>query len=302
MGSTRKVVAALVVGALLSFASIGVVAAQSEYAEPSQVLASGTADAVAETAQPVQDATVPELLARLGELEPQLPDEVLPVSVSLVDDEPWGTVEGDAGSLRAVLDTLEPELRRLFIDADEADGPAADAVSLIARGWLDIWQGAISLSRWESHDLAFPIGTFDADGVATGADEIRGQAEAGFALILDGRARHLDGYVALRELGEADAAVQALLDARAADAETFDAQVRPLVTRLLSRASPTVIAVVDRFETTAPGIEPRAGALTLVCLDRDALGAARGTATAEVIPEVAARTPDRIDCPDVATD
>lgn len=302
MGSSRKVVAALVVGALLSLASIGVVAAQTEYAEPAQVQASVADDADGERAQTVQDATSPQLLARLGELEPQLPDEVLPVSVSFVDDEPWGTVEGDAGSLRAVLDTLEPELRRLFVDADEADGPVGDAVALVARGWLDVWQGAISLSRWESHDLAFPIGTFDQDGVATGADEVRGQAEAGFSLILDGRVRHLEGYVALRELGEADPAVQALLDGRAADAETFDSEVRPLVTRLLSRVSPTVIAVVDRFDTTAPGIEPRAGALTLVCLDRDALAEARGTATDEVIPGVAARTPDRIDCPDVAGD
>lgn len=301
MGSTRKVVAALVVGALLSLASIGVVAAQTEHVEPPQVMAA-TADDDGVTAQPVQDVASPELLARLGELEPQLPDEVLPVSVTFVDDEAWGTVEGDAGSLRAVLDTLEPELRRLFVDADEAGGPVGDAVSLVARGWLDVWQGAISLSRWETHDLAFPIGTFNADGVATGADEIRGQAEAGFALILDGRERHLEGYVALSELGEADPPVQALFDARAVEAETFDTQVRPLVTRLLSRLSPTVIAVVDRFDTPSPGIEPRAGALTLVCLDRDALSEATGTATPEVIPEVAARTPDRIDCPDVAGD
>lgn len=297
MGSPRKVVVALVVGALLSLASIGVVAAQTEQAATSPPSTQNEPDAVAE---PTADED--ELLARLGELEAELPQQILPVSVTFTEGEAWGRIEGDAGGLRAVLDTLEPELRRLFIDADEADGPVADAVAEVARGWLDVWQGAQALARWETHDLAFPVNTFDEDGVATGADEIRGRAEIGFTLILDGRARHLDGYVALRELGAAASPVQAMLDRRAADAESFDAEIRPLVTRLLSRVGPTVVAVVERFETTAPGIEPRARSISLVCLDRDALAEATGVASPEVIPEIAAITPTRIDCPEVGED
>ena len=79
----------------------------------------------------------------------------------------------------ATLATLEPDLRRLYVDADDADGPVAEAVAAVARGWLDLHRASISSPRGRPHDLAFPIDASDDDDVATDADELRGRAEAG---------------------------------------------------------------------------------------------------------------------------
>ncbi len=278
MSSTRRARTVVAVVAALAVAAFGVTTALAQQDED----AGGT------------DPTA--LLERLDDLETQLPDTVPPTDVEIDAEETWGELSGDAGSVRAVLDTVEGDLRRLFVDADDADGPVPEAVALVARGWLDIWHGTSALAAAEAHDLAFPLETFD-DGVATGADELRGTIDMGLELILNGQARHLAGYVSLRELGEAPADAQARLDARAAAAEAFDTDVRPLVAQMVSKRSPTMVVSVERFETDAPGVDPRATSLMVVCLDREALAEAGGVATPEVIAEVAARTAERVDCP-----
>lgn len=284
MSSTRRAGMALAVVAVAAVAVLGVTTAIAQQDD-----AGGGTDPTA-------------LLERLDELEAQLPEAVPPTGVDTDADEPWGDLAGDAGSVRAVLDTLEPDLRRLYVDADDADGPVAEAVALVARGWLDVWHGTSALASAESHDLAFPLATFDDDGVATGADEIRGTVEIGLELILNGQARLLAGYVSLSELGEAPPDAQGRLDARAVAAETFDAEVRPLIAEMVSSDSPTMVVSTERFDTDAPGVEPRATSLTVVCVDREALEEAGGIATPEAIEQIADATPDRLDCPGLLDD
>lgn len=255
----------------------------------------GVGAAVAQSEDGTTTGSSPDaLLERLDALEADLPSEVPPDGVGVSDTRTWGTLQGDATSVRAILDTLEPELRQLFIDADDAEGDVADGVALVARGWLDIWTGTTSIAVAESADLAFPIGTTDAAGVATGADELRGPIEVGLELLLQGQARHLDGYGLLREIGEAPLEAQLRLDARASDAEAFDQQVRPDVVTMLSEQSASVLVPTDRFETDAPGVRSRATSMTAVCVDREALEELGGTATEEVLALLEAV--DRTDC------
>ena len=238
-----------------------------------------------------------ELLERLDALENDLPDDG-PVSEVLLEEEvTWGEVVGDATGVRSTLDTLEPELRALFVDADEADGSVADAVAEVSRGWLDMWQGAASIATAEGHDLDFPVGTTDDLGVATGADELRGAIEVGVELALAGHARHLAGYVELRELGEAEPGAQARFDERADAAEAYDAQVRTRAVLLLSQQTTSVLVPVTRFASSAPGVESRAASVEVVCVDREALEELGGVVTDEVLAQLEAV--ERDDCPDL---
>jgi hypothetical protein len=278
---SRAVAVLLALAAAVVAASIGVTAAVAQQD-----------DTVA-----TEGSDPSSLLERLDELEALLPATPPPTDVDLSVETTWGTLGGDAGSTRAVLDTIEGDLRRLFVDADDADGPVADAVALVARGWLDIWQGTGALATWEANDLAFPLETTDDDGIATGADELRGQAEKGLELVLQGRARHLEGYADLRELGEAEPAVQARLDVRATEAEIFDAEVRPLVVRMLSQATTAVLVPVERFDSNAPGVEVRARSMEVTCIDREALAEQGIVLDEATLAELEAATPDRLDCP-----
>jgi hypothetical protein len=229
--------------------------------------------------------------------------------VTLSPDVTWGELAGDAGSVRAVLDTVEPALRQLFIDADEAMGPPLDptsptaaAVAEVARGWLDVWTGSASLATAETNDLAFPVDTADADGVSTGADELRGEIEIGLELILLGQERLLSGYRSLQTLGLATPATQSLFDARASAMQVYDEDVRPLVALLLPEPSPTLLVPVERFVTDAPGVQPRATSMTVVCIDRQALEEAGGVLTEETLEELTSAQVDRADCPGLPED
>jgi hypothetical protein len=258
----------------------------------------GVGAALAQSGDGAPVGSSPEdLLARLDALEVDLPAQVPPVGVDLDDDETWGSLQGDATSVRAVLDILEPDLRQLFIDADDADGDVADGVAEVARGWLDIWTGTTAIAVAEAADLAFPLETRDDDGVATGADELRGQVETGLDLLLMGQARHLAGYGLLRELGEAPLDAQLRLDARASDATEFDEEIRPRVLAMLSAPSASVLVTTDRFETDAPGVRARANSMTVVCVDREALEELGGVASEEVLAQL--EDADRVDCEDL---
>lgn len=280
MGRRRRTAGTLVTIGILALATVGVTAA----------LAQSDGDA------PV-GSSPGALLERLGALEVELPVQFPPTGVQVDDASTWGDLQGDATSVRAVLDTLEPELRQLFIDADDADGDVADAVSLVARGWLDVWTGTTSIAAAEGADLAFPIGTTDAAGVATGADEYRGEVEIGLELLLSGHARHLEGYGLLEELGEAELDDQLRFDERAGDARDYDELIRPRITAMLSQPSSSVLVPVERFVTDAPGVESRAGSVSLVCVDRAALEELGGVATPEVLAEL--EEVERDDCTDL---
>jgi hypothetical protein len=251
------------------------------------------------------------LLLRLDELEPQLPAQPAPTAITIADDGTWGGFEGDVTGAAATLGTLERELLSLYVDADDAPTPVGEAVADVARGWLDLQRAYDRLAAWEAADLAFPIDARDDEGTATDADELRGTAEAGLNLVLSARQRHLTGYVALRELGAADPDAQQRLDARAAEAEDFDRDVRPLVQRLVSQRTTQLLVPVERFATSAPGVEARARSMTVVCVDREAYLDATASTPAEGSAPIDPTDPDaafallgpsgdRVDCPALA--
>ncbi len=245
------------------------------------------------------------LLERLDALEATLPVDPAPTGVTIDDEQTWGTFDGDVTGAAAILATVEPDLLSLYVDADDAAGAVAEAVAEVARGWLDLKQGLDQLAAWEAADLTFPIDASDDDDVATDADELRGRAEAGLRLILGARERHLIGYTGLRAAGAAPAEAQSRFDSRAAQAETFDQDIRPLVHRLLSLRTTQVLVPVDRFETSAPGVNARARSMTVTCVDRDAYleaGPDGATATDPSLSDPAVPptvTAPRADCPDL---
>ncbi|HSK24846.1 MAG TPA: hypothetical protein VK906_16800 [Egicoccus sp.] len=241
-----------------------------------------------------------QLLDDLAALESALPEAPPPTGVEIDPTATWGRLEGDAGAARARLDTVEPDLRALFVAADDADGEVADAVALVARGWLDVWSGLAPLSTWETNDLEFPSDTDDVDGVATGGDELRGAAERGLEQVLTGQRRLRDGYGRLRTLGAAAPEHQVTFDVRAAQADAFDADVRPLVRQLLSQTTPTVLVTTERFGTTAPGAQARARSSTVVCVDRESLEALGRTPDPQELAALADAARDRVDCPDLS--
>jgi hypothetical protein len=275
-------------------------------------VAFGVGAAIAQDETPASGTDPAALLARLGELEVDLPADFAPTAATLSAEASFGTIEGDATSVRALLDTLETPLRQLFIDADDADGPVADAVSLVAQGWLDVWTGSASIGAAQSNDLAFPTEATDGLDVAAGADELRGSFEIGLELVLQGRARHLAGYEALRDLNEAEPPVQALLDARATASKQFDEEVRPDVVAALGASSTSIMVPTERFVTDAPGVRSRATSMTVMCVDREsyerAIDEATGPATDGATDGATDAAPDggasievqRDDCPPAA--
>lgn len=281
MGSTRRVTMSLAALGALVAATVGVGAAIAQSDDGGLV-----------------DSDPASLLQRLDQLESDLPDDDAVIGADVVDDVTWGVLHGDATSVRSALDTVEPDLRRLFVDADDAEGEVADAVALVARGWLDVWTGTTSIAAAESHDLAFPLEATDELGVATGADELRGSAETGIRLVLQGRDLHHDGYVALRELGQAEPAAQARFDDRAEGAEHFDREVRPVLVAMVSDPSTTLAVPTDRFETDAPGVRSRATSMRVVCVDREAYEATIPLDGDEAADPLADAEVDRADCVD----
>ena len=278
MGRQGRIIGALIVGGALALTAIG----------------AGVAVAQSGGETTAADRTPEALLDRLAELEPDLPNNPPPLEPTVDAETTWGALEGDATSVRVVLDLLEPDLRRLFIDADDTDGDVARGVALVARGWLDVWTGTTSIALAESADLAFPLDTTDAQGVATGADDLRGHLEIGLDLLVQGRARHLEGYGLLRDLGEAPLDAQLRFDDRARAAEVYDAEVRPVLATMLSRQSVSVLVTTERFVTDAPGVRSRAASMTVVCVDREALEALGGVATNEVLAQL--EDAGRVDC------
>lgn len=263
------------------------------------VAALGIGSAVAQQddteAPPTASDTELQLIERLGELEVRLPSAVVPTSVDLDPDQTWGTYTGDPAGVNATLQAVEADLRRLFVDADDARGELADSVALVARGWLDHWHATAELMFADDHDLAFPLDAAD-DGVASDADQLRGRIEAGLRLVLQGQQRLLEGYSVLATAPDSDD-LQPTFGRRALDAEDFDERLRPRIHTMLSERSTNVWVALERFETAAPGVEPRARSMTLVCVDRELLREAGGIVTEENLAELAAATPERDDCP-----
>lgn len=241
----------------------------------SGVLAAGLA-ATAVTAATAQDAdddgeptagvSDEDLVDRLIDIERGLP--ALPPSNVVVDeDETFGQLEGDFLGAETELGLVSDQARQLFIDADEADGEVAEAVAVVARGYLRLEEAYGYLARYESHDLARPVGATDTDEVATGADTAAGLAEAGLDLVDLARMDALLGYGVLRDSPAADDAEKTLFDQAYSDTQRYLTTVRPEAHTLVSASSTAVLFAVERFETDVPS-EARARDVTYVCVPR----------------------------------
>lgn len=263
-----------------------------------------TVAAVGTTVAVAQDGgTSPEaLIDRLVELERQAPP--LPPSQVLVDDETtWGELTGDFVAARLSLELMVDDLTELFVDADDAAGPVADAVAAVSRGYLELQEAYDHLAAYEQEGLGVPVGATDDLDVATGADEVRGRAEVGLDVLLGARERARGGYLVLRDAAEADATEKSLFDAAYRETDRFLREDAALLHEMLSKPTLSVIAVTDRFGSPSPGSQAPARSLTITCIDRDLypgtaedpLAALRDLAAGDLQGET-------LDCPDLAND
>lgn len=249
------------------------------------LVAAAFGSTAAATALQGEDSSPEGLIDRLAALEQELP--VLPPDdVILIEDETWAEFPGDFTGARFEFDNLADRARELFIDADDVDGPEATAVSDAARAMLIQREGYEALALWEEHDLAFPLDAFDETGVATGADEAYGLAEVGLTLLLDANSRALAAYEILRDTELADEAERRTFATAYDRTRDFDSRTRPLIHRALSLQTTQVLRPIDRFETTAPGVESRARTMRIVCIPREAYLA--GDSVAFELPETLA--------------
>lgn len=243
----------------------------------------------------LQDGGSPDesLIDRLVAIEQQLP--VLPPDTVAIDPtQTWATFTGDFTGARVALDTVADEARGLFVDAEESEGPVATAVADVARSVLTSRAALERLAMWETNDLTFPLDTFDQDEVATGADELYGVAQTGFALLLDARARALPAYAVLRDAEAADDTEKAVFDRQYQLGLEFDADTKPDLHRAMSYDTTQVMRSTSRFTSTSPGSDARARTLTVVCIDRQAYQAAEVIDAAGVAALV---TTPAEDCP-----
>lgn len=247
-----------------------------------------------------------DLINRLVELGSALPPNLPPDEVIIDREQTWAEFTGDFGGTAVRLEGMSDELRALFVDGDEGDTPVAAAVSDVARSMLVARDGYAHLAEWESHDLAFPLDAFDGTapdpGVATGADEIYGDAETGFRLILDAQDRATPALEILRDSEAADDRARSYLEQQYDAARDFDGNVRPLIHQAISIQTTQVLRTVSRFETNSPGIEPRARVMEIACVAREAYLAGESTVL-EIPEEIAAlgQVP-AVDCPALDND
>lgn len=209
------------------------------------------------------------LVDRLVEIErglPALPPG--PGDVVLDPEETFGVLEGDYLGALTELELVSEQARQLFVDADEADGAVADAVALVARGYLRLEEAYGYLASYQDHDLVRPVGATDDDGVATGADTAAGYVEPGVALLDLARMDSLLGYGTLRDTEAADDAEKGLFDAAYRDTQQFLTTTRPETHHLVSASTTAVLVAIDRFEGAAPS-EPRAREVSYVCIPRE---------------------------------
>jgi hypothetical protein len=253
---------------------------------------------VAATALQAEDSSPEGLIDRLAAIERELP-LLAPDDVITIEEDTWAEFPGDFTGARFELDNLTDRVRELFVDAEDADGPIADAVADAARAVLIQREGYRHLAEWEEHDLAFPLDAFDDSGVATGADEVYGLAQIGMTLVMDGNERWLTAHEILRNTELADGDEQQVFAASYDTARDFEARTRPLLHRALSLPTTQVLRPVDRFETTAPGTESRARTMRIVCIPREAY--LDGDAAVFELPETLAALGGvaAVDCPEI---
>lgn len=249
------------------------------------------------------DASSSSIVTRLAQIEDQLP-AMPPEEITFLEEDAGltGIIAGDFIGAQVALEAVADDLRDLFETAADVRDADGEAVADVARGWLQMRQGYELLAAYEINDLEFPVGTFEAGdgGVATGADDARGQLRAGFRVLLDAYERMTPAYGVLRDSGAASDAEKQIFEDRYRENREFDLVTRAQIHRLLGFETTQEVLPISRFETSAPGTEARARLLEIVCIDSDtyeALTSPTGVPTEALdnleIFDVA------IDCPDL---
>lgn len=210
-----------------------------------------------------------DLVARLAEIDRGLP-ELPPARVAVSDQATWAGFPGAYREAGVALESVADPLQRLFEDASSADTAAADAVADASRGLLSLRRSYGLLARWEEADLEFPLAGTDDQRTATGADARYGTAEVGFRLLLEANRRWLAATRALIDSEELTDGQREILSRRLVRLEEFDRGVRPELRRALSLEVAHELRPVERFGSSAPGMQARARSFTLSCVAEEA--------------------------------
>lgn len=237
------------------------------------------------------------LLDQLTDIERDLPLALPVEDLGFQADDAAITPVGDAAGTRALLDLVEGDLRATFVAADDAAGAVADGTAAVTRGWLDVWSAAGLLADAEAHDLAFPTDAVDDLGAAAGADTLRGDVAIAVDLLVQAHQQLLAGYRLLDDPSLDTGPLAPTLAERRAQFETYDEALAPQLAVLLGDSGTTLVIPVSRFETDAPGVRSRAGALEVLCVDRATYEAVGGVIDETTIDALTDGVADRSDCP-----
>lgn len=207
-----------------------------------------------------------ELIDRLLVLEQEIPAP-LPSAAELASNELDAVLSGSFTTARTALDQLEPDLRALFVSADEAETAVGDAIADVTSALLLERQALMVLEDADGSADARPIDASDArteDGVALDADGELGLALVGVDLLLSARTDQAGGYGVLAELTTEDE--RDVFDGRAATLVSYVQDVGVDLRRISARESAQILVPTSRFD--APVGVARATAATYACVDR----------------------------------
>lgn len=168
----------------------------------SAIAAEGEPDAVEAADELVVGAADEELVERLLVIEADLPAP-LPSSAELAADGVDALLTGSFTSARSTFDSMEDQLRDLFVDADDATTEIGEAVASVAHGLLLERQGLLVLEETDQSDETRPLDVSDArddDGNAIDADGYHGRQTTALRILLESRELQRAGYAVLREL------------------------------------------------------------------------------------------------------
>ena len=205
-----------------------------------------------------------ELMDRLVELQAELPP-LVPTEADLAANELDPVLLGSFTSARSTLDRLEDDIRQLYIDGDDANTAAGDAVASVARGLLIERQALLVLEESDGSTNPRPLDSSNArtdEGIAIDADGLLGLESVGIDLLIQARDLQRLGYEVLEQAEGVDAAFSQRLETLL----TYEDEVGITLRVVTSASTDELLVPTDRYD--APVGVPRATSVTYVCVDR----------------------------------
>lgn len=297
-GNKTRVVA--VAAAVALTAGIGSAIAAESDGEPvvpeDEAVAGDAEEGVGDEDVPVA-AGDEALVERLLEIEPDLPAP-LPSAVERSSDLVDGMLTGSFTSSRSTLDSLQDQLRGLYVDGEEAGTAIGGAVSQVAHGLLLERQAMVILEDTDATTETRPLDLSDArddDGNAIDADGLHGWETAGLEILFDARDLQHDGY---ETLSLAEVAGREVFADRAAQL-VADRDGTGIALREVAAAdSGQMLLEVERYD--APVGVAHARGVTFVCVDRKQYASLQGeppsvrVAASVEVPDQACRDAARL--------